>query len=129
MRVLVVDDHDGVRKSLCNLISAHSTLVVCGEASDGKDAIEKALLLRPDIVLMDITMPIMGGLEATRELKKVLLETRIIIVSQYESPEVIRQAMRAGASGYVTKSRVADSLMTEIEKISGHALFGISEPS
>lgn len=90
MRVLVVDDHDGVRKSICTLISTYSKLSVCGVAFDGKDAIEKAVSWRPDIVLMDITMPIIGGLDATREIKRLLPETKILIVSQHESPEVIR---------------------------------------
>jgi DNA-binding NarL/FixJ family response regulator len=128
LRVLVVDDHDSVRKSICRFISTFSTLAVCGVASDGRDAIEKALLLHPDIVLMDLTMPAMGGLEATREIKRLQADTKIIIVSQHESPEWIRQAMNAGAAGYVTKSRVGADLLTEIEKASRHEMFEIVDP-
>ena len=115
-RVLVVDDHEAVRKSICALISTCPTLEVCAVASDGRDAIEKAMLLHPDVVLMDLTMPTMGGLEATREIKRQMPETTVLIVSQHDSLEVIRQAMTAGASGYVAKSRVASSLVSEIEK-------------
>jgi DNA-binding NarL/FixJ family response regulator len=124
-RVLVVDDHDAVRTSICSLISTFSTLAVCGAASDGRDAIEKALLLRPDIVLMDLTMPTMGGLEATRKLKRLLPETRIVIVSN-ESLEAMLQAVDAGATGYVPKSQVVD-LLTEIEKTNRHETLEIVE--
>src|ERR1700730_3056779 len=127
MRVLVVDDSKAVRKAICTLLSTDPTLTVCGEACDGRDAIAKAQASRPNIVLMDITMPNMDGLEATREIKRMLPEVEVLIVSQHESPEVMRQAMRAGAKGYVSKSRVGTDLLTAIEKVSHNEIVEVIE--
>ena len=117
MRILVVDDHEIVRKGICSLLANESTLTLCGEAVDGKDAVEKAKALRPDIVLMDISMPQMNGLDATREINRLLPDTKVVIVSQHGTPETIRQAYRAGARGYVVKSAVASDLLPAIASI------------
>jgi PAS domain S-box-containing protein len=117
MRVLVVDDHEVVRRGICSVLAAESALTLCGEAVDGKDAIEKATILRPDIVVMDISMPQMNGLEATREIKRLLPQTEVVIVSQHEAPEMVRQAFNAGARGYVVKSTVAKDLLSAIAKV------------
>ena|ERR1700676_2282714 len=105
MRILVVDDHDVVRRGICSVLATEASLTLCGEALDGKDAVEKAKALRPDIIVTDI-MPQMNGLEATREIKHLLPETEIVIVSQHEAPEMVRQAFNAGARAYVVKSTV-----------------------
>jgi len=119
-----VDDHEAVRKGIRALLSTYSILTVCAEASDGTDAIEKAGASRPDIVLMDITMPGMNGLDATREIKRILPETKVVIVSQHEAPEVIRQAMSAGANGYVTKSNIGAELIPTIQRVAnGESVF------
>lgn len=117
MRILVVDDHEVVRRGICSVISTESALTLCGEAIDGKDAIEKARTLRPDIIVMDITMPQMNGLDATREIKRLLPDTQIVIVSQHEAPEMVRQAFNAGARAYVVKSTVAKDLLAAIAKV------------
>jgi PAS domain S-box-containing protein len=117
MRILVVDDHEVVRRGICSVLATESSLTLCGEAVDGKDAVEKARVLRPDIIVMDVTMPRMNGLDATREIKRLLPETEIVIVSQHEAPEMVRQAFNAGARAYVVKSTVAKELLAAIAKV------------
>jgi DNA-binding NarL/FixJ family response regulator len=117
MRILVVDDHEVVRRGICSVLATESSLTLCGEAVDGKDAVEKAKVLRPDIIVMDITMPQMNGLDATREIKRLLPETEIVIVSQHEAPEMVRQAFNAGGRAYVAKSTVARELLAAIAKV------------
>ena len=117
MRILVVDDHELVRRGICSVLATDPGITLCGEAADGQDAVEKATKLKPDIVVMDISMPRLTGLEATREIKRVLPGTGIVIVSQHEAPELVRQAFNAGALGYVVKSSIASDLLVAISKV------------
>jgi DNA-binding NarL/FixJ family response regulator len=117
MRILVVDDHEPVRAGICALLATDSAFTVCGEARDGYDAFEKAKELHPDIVLMDVTMPVMNGLVATRQIKQLLPKTIIIIVTQHDAREMMRQALDAGAAAYIVKSRIAIDLFGAIEKV------------
>ena len=117
MRILVVDDHALVRKGICSVLATNPTLAVCGEAVDGQDGVDKARSLRPDVVVMDLSMPRLNGLEATREIKRFLPDAEILIVSQHESPEMARQAFSAGARGYVSKSAISTDLLSAIAKI------------
>lgn len=117
MRILVADDHEFVRRGISSVLASDDSLTLCGEAVDGQDAIEKAQLLHPDIVVMDISMPRLNGLDATREIKRLLPDAEIVIVSQHENPELVRQAVQAGARGYVAKSSVSSELVSVIGKL------------
>lgn len=117
MRILVVDDHEVVRRGICAILACQPELTISGEAADGREAVEKALAVRPDLVVMDISMPKVNGLEATREIKKRLPDTSVVIVSQHAAPEMVRQAFSAGATSYVVKSAISQDLLTAIERI------------
>jgi PAS domain S-box-containing protein len=117
-RILVVDDHELVRKGICSILASDPALTVCAEAVDGRDAVQKAKAERPDIVVMDISMPNMNGLDAARVIKGILPETEIVIVSQHDSAEMVRQAFKAGARGYVMKSAISSDLQSAIANVS-----------
>ncbi len=121
MRVLVVDDHEVVRRGVRSLLE--SPYDVCGEAVDGLDAIEKARQLTPDVIVMDVSMPRLNGLEATRRLRSLLPECEILILSQHEAPEMARQALKAGARGYVVKTSMARDLISALAKVSRREYF------
>jgi PAS domain S-box-containing protein len=118
MRVLVVDDHEVVRRGVRSLISRDSRYEICGEAADGQDAIEKARELKPDLIVMDISMPRLNGLEAAPLLRAILPQSEILILSQHDSPEMVRQAVKAGARGYVVKSSIAKDLLSALDSVS-----------
>ena len=123
MRILVVDDHEFIRRGIRSLLATEPFLTFCGEAIDGRDAVEKAMALRPDIVVMDISMPNMNGLEATREIKRLLPESEIVILSQHETPEMVRQAFKVGARGYVVKSAIGTDLLEALAKVGRREAF------
>jgi len=114
--ILIVDDHEIVRQSLRSLLSSRPEWKVCGEAADGLQAVEKAKTLRPDVVLMDISMPGMNGLEATRILRRELPESKIIIISQNDAEVTRRQAAEVDAAAYVAKSDLYRHLLPTLSK-------------
>ncbi|HVB85800.1 MAG TPA: PAS domain S-box protein, partial [Candidatus Dormibacteraeota bacterium] len=123
MRILIVDDHELVRDGVRSILRNRPGLEVCGEAVDGHDAIEKARELNPDIIIMDISMPRLNGLDATREIRRILPQTAVVVLSQHDSPEMMRQALNAGARGYVVKSAIAANLISGINKVAGGQMF------
>jgi DNA-binding NarL/FixJ family response regulator len=122
LKILVVDDEKMVRTALARLLSLHGEWEVVGEASDGLEAIEKAKKLKPDVVIMDITMPAMNGLEATPIIKKEIPATEVLIFSQHHSEQILREAQNAGARGYLLKSQ-ANWLTVAVETVSEHKPF------
>ena len=125
MRILVADDHGLVRRGVRSLLETRPDIEVCGEASDGRAAVEQARSLNPDLIVMDISMPVLNGLEATREIHRTLPTTDILILSQHNSTEMIRQAFNAGARGYVVKTAISQDLLQGIDKVrKGELFFG-----
>jgi DNA-binding NarL/FixJ family response regulator len=123
IRILVVDDHPIVRQGLKTLLEGHSGWEVIGEASDGAEAVEKARNLSPDVMVLDVTMPRMNGLEACRLIRRHSPDMEILFVTQHDSPQMMREALEAGARGYVVKSNAARDLLAAVEAVSQHRVF------
>jgi DNA-binding NarL/FixJ family response regulator len=122
LTILLVDDEKMVRSALQRLLSTRSEWKVVGEARDGRDAVSKARDLKPDVVIMDVTMPEMNGLQATPEIKKESPSTEVLIFSQHDSNQIVLEAQKAGASGYLLKSQ-AHWLAAAVDAISQHKPF------
>ena len=118
IRVLIVDDHTVLRDTLRLLLEMNGEVEVIGEASDGRQAIDMAEQLKPDVVLMDTAMPGLNGIEATAVIRKRLPKVRVLVLSGYGHEDQVRAALRAGASGYVLKSSSADELLLAIKTVS-----------
>jgi DNA-binding NarL/FixJ family response regulator len=112
VRVLLVDDHEVVRKGIRQVLGDRYD--ICGEAENGQEAVDKALELKPDLVLMDISMPVMNGVEAIRKIRQLQVPTKILLLSMHDSKEVAEQGRAAGADGYLTKSCAIDLLHNTI---------------
>ena len=119
IRVLLADDHDVVRQGFRLVLGTQPDMEVVGEAADGRQAIEQARLLRPDLVLMDVTMPVMGGLEATRRLKAEMPSVCVLMFTSHEEPEYLLEAIEAGAAGYVLKGAPVSRLIGAIRRALG----------
>ena len=104
IRVLVVDDHTIVRDGICALLALAGDIEVVGEASNGSEALKMVRELTPDVVLMDIAMPVMGGLEATRRINKELPGTKVLVLTQYDDKEYVFPVIESGASGFISKA-------------------------
>lgn len=117
IRILLADDHTILRAGLKMMLNAQPDMEVIGEAQDGRQAIQEAQRLQPDVILMDITMPDLNGIEATRQIKRVLAEVKILVLTMHENDEYVFQALRAGASGYMLKEAADTELITAIHVI------------
>jgi DNA-binding NarL/FixJ family response regulator len=116
-RILIVDDHPTLREVLRSLLSSQDGFDIVGEAGDGLEAVALVDKLRPDLVLMDISMPRMDGIAATREIKGKRPETKILIFSVYKTPEYLKAALEAGADGYILKDSPRTKLILSIKNI------------
>ena len=123
LRILVADDHEVVRRGLCSLLKSHAGWEVCAEASDGREAVEKVKQIKPDVVILDIGMPNLNGLAATRQIVHNDERQRVIILTVTDSEQVIREVLAAGARGFVLKSDAARDLITAVEAIEKNRTF------
>lgn len=115
IRIVLVDDHEVARRAIRSVLRSNPNLEVVGEAAEGKDAINKVGELHPDIVLLDISLPDISGIEAAPAIRKISPESRIIFVSQHTSIPLAKDALRGGAYGYVVKSDAGLDLLAAIE--------------
>ena len=129
IRVLLADDHDLMRRGIRDLLEEDSSFEVCGEASNGREAVELALRLKPDVVVLDLTMPEKNGLETIQQLRKELPQTELLVFSMHDSDELIREVFAAGARGYVLKSDAARHLVEALQSLSQHKPFFTSRIS
>ncbi len=122
LKILIVDDEKAVRSALGKLLGTRAGWTIVGEAVDGAEAIGKAKELQPDVVIMDVTMPEMDGLEATPQIKKAIPSTEVLIFTQHDSTQMVQEARNAGASGYLLKSQ-ANWLIAAVEALAQHKPF------
>ncbi len=123
LKVLVADDHDVVRRGLKMLIEEHPGWEVCGEARSGREAVEQCTALHPDVIIVDISMPDLNGLEATRQIRKACPRTEVLVITHHDSDEMAAEVMDAGARGYVLKSDSDTDLVRAVEALSHHKPF------
>jgi len=119
LRILLADDHEMVRQGLRAMIEEQRGWVVCGEARTGREAVARALDLKPDVVVMDFTMPELNGMEATRQIRAALPRTQVLFLTMHESEELIPEILAAGALGYVLKSDAGGLLVDAIQSLAG----------
>ena len=125
IRVLVADDHTIVRQGLVGILKASDEVEVVGEAADGAEAVEKATKLKPDVVVLDVSMPHLSGLEAARRIRETLPATRILVLTMHDDEEYVLKMVRAGASGYLLKDSAGSELIAGIRALkSGKVYFG-----
>ena len=120
VRILIADDSPTVRAGLKLLLQYHEDWTVCGEAEDGEDAVKKAAELKPDVILLDISMPAMDGLSAAEIIRRDAPDSEILIVTHFESLDLARYAAQTGVRGYIAKSRIATDLERAIEAAAQH---------
>jgi DNA-binding NarL/FixJ family response regulator len=117
IRVLIVDDSQAWRRAVCLFLQQQLNLVVICESADGLEAVQKSKELQPDLVLLDISLPNLNGLEAARQIRKVASGSRILFLSSYDYPELLCEALRIGALGFVVKSDVASDLLPAVTAV------------
>jgi DNA-binding NarL/FixJ family response regulator len=116
-RLLIADDHAMVREGLRSMLANEPDLQIVGEAKDGEEALNLSRRFRPELVLMDVRMPKMDGLEATRAIKEISPETAILMVTTYENPEYLVEAIKAGAAGYLLKETTKGQLLSTVRRV------------
>jgi two-component system, NarL family, nitrate/nitrite response regulator NarL len=115
VRILIADDHPIIRRVVHSTLQQHPHFEICGEAVNGAEAIAEAKRLKPDVVVLNVSMPVMNGLEAAREIKMILPESAIVILSQNADRHFIEEAKKLGVQAYVTKSKAGESLVKAVE--------------
>jgi len=127
LRILIADDHEVVRRGLASLLQNHEGWEVCGEAVDGRDAVDKAAKLHPDLVILDIGMPNLNGLDAARRILHVAPRTAILVLTIDNTEQIMREVLNAGARGFLLKSDAGRDLVSAVEALQGHRTFFTSK--
>ena len=115
-RILIADDHALVREGLRTMLSGEEGIEVIAEANDGRQALDVCRELKPDLILMDVRMPVMDGLEATRKIKAEMPKTSVMMVTMHENPDYLFEAVKAGAAGYVLKDASGERLLSAVRR-------------
>jgi DNA-binding NarL/FixJ family response regulator len=123
LRIMIVDDHDLMRRGIKGLLQSHPNWEICGEAQTGREAVTKAEQLKPDIVILDISMPDLNGVEAAKRIRKASPNTEVLILSAHYSDQLIREIVEAGARGYIVKSDSDRDLVIAVETLANHKPF------
>jgi len=123
LRILVVDDHAVVRRGVRALLESHEGWEVCGEATTGRDAVELSRRFHPDVVVMDLSLPELNGLDATRQILKEAPNTEVLVLTMHHSEELARDVLKAGARGYVLKSDADENLIAAVDSLRQHKPF------
>jgi DNA-binding NarL/FixJ family response regulator len=129
VRILVADDHDVMRRGLRDMLAEHKGWEVCAEARNGRDALDLAVQLRPDVAVLDISMPMLSGLGAARQIRKQCPDTQVLIFTNFQSSQLREEALRAGAQGYILKSDASRHLIEAVEAIARHEPYFSPGPS
>ncbi len=116
MRILVADDHEAVRTGVRSVLTSHADIEICGEASNGKEAVKKARELKPDLIILDVTMPILGGMGAAKRIKAFLPESLILFFSMHDSKALVQEAKLLG-DGLVIKSEASSTLLNAVDAL------------
>jgi DNA-binding NarL/FixJ family response regulator len=117
LRILVADDQEAVRKRVCSTLSAHTNVASCSEATNGREAVEKAHESDLDLIILDITMPVLNGLEAARKIRQFAPDTPILVLSVHKSKQLVEEAKKIGVLGYVTKTEAGRNLARAVDAV------------
>ncbi|PYX85231.1 MAG: hypothetical protein DMG68_18405 [Acidobacteria bacterium] len=123
LRILVVDDHEVVRRGVISLLQSQPDFQIAGEASNGFEAVAMAERLQPNVIVLDISLPGLNGLDAARQIRRLAASSQILFFSQHNAPEMVTEAMRIGGSGYVCKADAGRELVNAIHAVAGHERF------
>src|SRR6202166_5265312 len=123
LRILVADDHELVRRGIRDSLRARRGWTVVGEAINGREAVEKANRLKPDIAILDISMPDLDGLQATRRIREIVQSTKVVVLTMHDSDQMVRRVLDAGALGYVLKFDLATQLVKAVKDVSAGKQF------
>jgi two-component system nitrate/nitrite response regulator NarL len=117
LRILIADDQEAIRKRVRSILVSKSDFEVCAEAANGREAVEKAQEFKPDLIILDVTMPILNGLEAARMIRQVSPDTPIVILSVHKSRQLLKEAQEIGVRGYVTKEEASQTLIKAADAV------------